>query len=130
MHKRAYRPEVQCCLENRSLLSGVAGLSPHPTVLTRREFNLVPIRVQSAFFAFRQGFGISTLHDDIFSAIAIIPSVHVDGLVTSINGILKTLKRDQHAKVPGAVSSARNEVLAAIRAHVQTLAQRGDVVVR
>jgi hypothetical protein len=130
MRERAYRPEVPCCLENRSLLSGVAGLSPNPTVLTRREFNLVPEQVQAAFFLFRQGNGISTLHDDIFSAIAIIPFPHADGLVTSINGILKTLKHDQRARVPGAVSSAHNEVIAAIRAHVQTLAQRGDIVVR
>jgi hypothetical protein len=130
MRKRAYQPEVPCCLENRSLLSGGAGLSPHPTVLTRREFNFVPEQVQNSFLEFRQRNGISSLHDDIFTAIAIIPFVHADGLVTSINGILKTLKRDQRAKVPGAVSLALNEVLAAIRAHVQALAQRGDVVVR
>jgi hypothetical protein len=130
MRKRAYRPEVPRCLENRSLLSGVAGLSPNPIVITRRELNRVPERVQSAFVAFRQGSGISPLHAEIFDALAIIPFVHTDGLVTSINGVLKTLKHDQRARVPGAVNSAQNQVLAAIRADVQALAQRGDIVVR
>ncbi len=130
MRKRAYRPEVPCALENRSLLSGVSGLSPNLTVITRREFNRVPERVQLAFVAFRHGNGISLLHADIFDGLAIIPFVHTDGLVTSINGILKTLKHDQRARVPGAVNSAQNQVLAAIRADAQALAQRGDIVVR
>jgi hypothetical protein len=130
MRERAYRPEVPCCLENRSLLSSVPGPSPNPTVITRREFNRIPEQVQLAFVGFRQGNGISPLHDDIFTAMAIIPFAHADGLVTAINGILKTLKHEHRAKGPAAVTSAHNEVLAAIRADMQSLAQRGDVVVR
>ena len=130
MRKRAYRPEVPCCLENRSLLSGVTGLSAGPTVITRREFNRVPFRVRTAFLAFRQGSGISPLHVDIFDGLAIFPFVHADGLVTSINGIFRTLKHDQCARVPGAVSSAQSQVLAAIRADVQARVRSGDLVVR
>ena len=49
MRTRAYRPEVPGCLEDRSLLSSVAGLSADPIVLTRREFNLIPEQIQEAF---------------------------------------------------------------------------------
>ena len=49
MRTRAYRPEVSGCLEDRSLLSSVAGLSADPDVLTRREFNLIPEQIQEAF---------------------------------------------------------------------------------
>lgn len=94
MRKRAYCPEVPGCLENRSLLSGVAGLSAHPIVLTRRQFNQVPERIQTAFHLFRQGNGISHLHDDILSAVAIIPFGRVDGLGASINGILGRMQHD------------------------------------
>ncbi len=130
MRKRAYCPEVPGCLENRSLLSGVAGLSAHPIVLTRRQFNQVPERIQTAFHLFRQGNGISHLHDDILSAVAIIPFGRVDGLGASINGILGRMQHDMRAGVHGAVSTARNDLIAAVRADVQARAQAGDIVVR
>ena len=130
MRKRAYRPEVPGCLEGRSLLSGVAGHSADPTVFTRREFNYVPEQIQEAFHLFRQGSGISELHDEINEATVAVPFGRQDGLAASINGILGTLQHDMHAKVSDAVSTARNEVLAVTRAAMQAQAQAGNVVVR
>ena len=130
MRKRAYRPEVPGCLEGRSLLSGVAGHSADPTVFTRREFNYVPEQIQEAFHLFRQGSGISELHDEINEAVVAVPFGRQDGLAASINGILGKLHQDMQAKVSDAVSTARNEVLAVTRAAMQAQAQAGNVVVR
>jgi hypothetical protein len=130
MRTRAYRPEVPGCLENRSLLSGVAGMSADPIVLTRREFNLVPEEIRSAFEDYRQGFGIEKLHNDILDAVAPIPYAQADGLGSSITRILKTMQRDIHAKDPQAINSAVNAVTAVTRADVQAFAQAGKIVVR
>jgi hypothetical protein len=130
MQTRVYRPEVPDCLENRSLLSAVAATSADPIVLTRREFNLVPEEIRSAFQEFRQGFGIEELHNEILDAVASIPYGQADGLGSSITRILKTMQRDIHAKVPQAINSAVNSVIAVTRADVQALAQAGRIVVR
>jgi hypothetical protein len=130
MRTRAYRPEVSGCLENRSLLSGVAGPSSVPIVLTRREFNQVPEEIQSAFQEFRQGFGIEELHDEILDAVVTIPFGQADGLGVSITRILKTMQREIHAKDSQAITSADNDVIAVTRADVQALAQAGLIVVR
>jgi hypothetical protein len=130
MRTRAYRPEAPGCLEERSLLSGVAGSSADTTVFTRREFNEVPEQIQEAFYDFRQGDGISELHHDILDAVVVVPFGRQDGLAASINGILDTLHHDMHAKVPNAVSTAHNEVLTVTRAAMQAQAQAGNVVVR
>jgi hypothetical protein len=130
MRTRAYRPEAPGCLEGRSLLSGVAGTAADPAFLTRREFNFVPEQIQEAFHEFRQGFGISELHDEINEATVAVPFGRKDGLAASINGILDTLQREMHAKNPNAVSTARNEVLAVTREAMQAQAQAGNVVVR
>jgi hypothetical protein len=130
MRPRAYRPEAPGCLEERCLLSGVAGHSADPTVLTRREFNYVPEQIQQAFYLYRQGSGIPELHDEINEAIVAVPFGRQDGLAASINSILDTLQHDMHAKVPNAVSTAHNEVLAVTRAAMQAQAQAGNVVVR
>jgi hypothetical protein len=130
MRTRAYRPEVPGCLEDRSLLSGIAGMAAHPIVLSRQQFNLVPERIQSAFQSFRKGFGIAQLHDDILGAVVRIPFGRVDGLAVSINGILNRMQHDLSAKVPDAISSARADVTAVTRADVEARAQAGDLVIR
>jgi hypothetical protein len=130
MRTRVYRPEVPDCLENRSLLSAVVATPADPIVLTRREFNLVPEEIRSAFQEFRQGFGIEELHNEILDAVAPIPYGQADGLGSSITRILKTMQRDIHAKDPQAINSAVNAVIAVTRADVQALAQAGRIVVR
>ena len=130
MRTRAYRPEVSGCLEDRSLLSSVAGLSADPIVFTRREFNLIPEQIQEAFQSSRKVGDFTDLHDEILNAIVNIPFGRVDGLAESINGILKMMQHNLPAKVPDAISSARNDVIAVIRADVEARAQAGDIVVR
>jgi hypothetical protein len=130
MRTRAFRPDVPGCLENRSLLSGVAGASADPTVLTRREFNQVPEQIRAAFQQFRRGFGIEELHDEILNAVVTIPYGKADGLGASITRILRTMQREIHAKDPQAINSASDEVIAVTRADVQALAQAGKIVVR
>jgi hypothetical protein len=130
MRTRVYRPEVPDCLENRSLLSAVAAMSADPIVLTRREFNIVPEEIRSAFHDYRQGYGIEELHDDILDPVSSIPYAQADGLGSSITRILKTMQRDIHAKDPQAINSAVNAVIAVTRADVQALAQAGRIVVR
>jgi hypothetical protein len=130
MYTRVYRPEAPACLEDRSLLSSVASLPADPAVLSRRQFNLVPEQIQSAFHLFRQGYGIAELHDEILSAVVGIPYGRVDGLAVSINRILNRMQDDLHAKVPHAISSARNDVIAVTRADVQARAEAGDIVIR
>ena len=130
MRTRAYRPEVSGCLEDRSLLSSVAGLSADPIVFTRREFNLIPEQIQEAFQSARRVGDFTDLHDEILDAVVNIPFGRVDGLAVSINGILNRMQHDLSAKVPGAISSARNDVIAVTRADVEARAQAGDIVVR
>jgi hypothetical protein len=130
MRTRVYRPGVPDCLENRSLLSAVAATSADPITLTRREFNLVPEEIRSAFQDYRQGFGIEQLHNDILNAVVAIPYGRAVGLGSSITRILKTMQRDIHAKDPQAINTAVNAVIAVTRADVQALAQAGRIVVR
>ena len=130
MRTRAYRPEVPGCLEDRSLLSSVAGRSADPIVFTRREFNMIPEQIQSAFQFSRRNGDIPHLHDEILGAVVNIPFGRVDGLAVSINGILDKMQHDLSAKVPHAISSARNDVIAVTRADVEARAHAGDIVVR
>ena len=50
-----------------------------------------------------------------FGAIVNIPFGRVDGLAKSINGILKMMEQDIHTKVPDAISTAQNDVIAVVR---------------
>jgi hypothetical protein len=130
MRTRVYRPGVPDCLENRMLLSAVAATSADPIVLTRREFNLVPEQIRSAFQEYREGFGIEELHNEILDPVSSIPYAQAHGLGSSITRILKTMQRDIHAKDPQAINSAVNAVIAVTRADLQALAQSGRIVVR
>jgi hypothetical protein len=130
MRTRAYRLEVPGCLEDRSLPSSVAAPSAEPIILTRREFNLIPEQIQAAFQSARRNGGIAELHDEILDAVVVIPFGRVDGLAISINGILNRMRHDLAAKVPHALSSARNAVIAVTHADVEARVQAGDIVVR
>jgi hypothetical protein len=130
MRTRAYRPEVPGCLEDRSLLSGVAGLSAEPGVLTRRRFNTVAEQIQLGFQLFARDRVVSHLGDEIYDVAVLIPFGRVDGLGVSINRILNRMQHDLSAHVPHALRSARNDVLAVTRADVEARVQAGDVVLR
>jgi hypothetical protein len=130
MRTRAYRPEVPGCLEGRSLLSGVAGLSADPVVLSHRRFNTVAEQIRLGFQSFGRDRDVSHLGDAISDVAVMIPFGRVDGLGVSINRILNRMQDDLSANVPHAVRSARNDAIAVTRADVEARVQAGDVVVR
>jgi hypothetical protein len=130
MRTRAYRPEVLDCLEDRSLLSGLAGLSAHPVVLTHRRFNFVVERLRQGFDLFGRYRDIIQLRDEIDDLVVLIPFERVDGLGVSIDRIVNRMRRDLSAHVPHAVRSALNDVIAATRADVASRVRSGDVVLR
>jgi|GEM_PF-3171500 len=130
MRTRAYRPEVSGCLEDRSLLSGVAGLSAHPVVLSQSRFYKVAEQVRLGFQLFSRDHDFDIIPDHIHGVVVWIPFGKVDGLNVTIDDTLDKLQQDLSAKVPNALNTARNDVLGAIRAEVKARVQAGDVVVR
>ena len=130
MRTRAYRPEVPGCLEDRSLLSGVSGLSADPVVLSHRRFNTVAEQMRSDFQSFGQDRDVSSLRGALNDVAVMIPFGRVDGLGVSINRILNRMQQDLSANVSHAIRSARNDVIAVTRADVEARVQAGDVVVR
>ena len=88
MRTRAYRPEVPGCLEDRSLLSGVAGLSADPVVLSHRRFNKFAELTRLGFHSFGRDRDVSALRSEIYDVAVMIPFGRVDGLGVSVNRIL------------------------------------------
>ncbi len=130
MLTRAYRPEVPCCLEDRSLLSGVGGHSADPFVYSRRQFNAFAEHIRIGFDLFVRHRYVPELHDEINDVIVWIPFGRVDGLEGSINRIVDRMQHDLSAGVPHAVRSAYNDVIAVAHADVEARVKSGDVVVR
>ncbi len=130
MRTRAYRPEVPGCLEGRTLLSGVAGLSADPVVLSHRRFNVVVEHLEIGFELFGRYRDFVQLHNEIDDVIVMIPYERVDGLDASIDRIVNRMKHDLTAHVPHAVRSAFRDVIAATRAEVEARVRAGDVVLR
>lgn len=130
MRSRAYRPEIPGCLEDRSMLSGIAGPPAHPEVLTPRRLSLVIERQREDFDLFGRHRDISTLRGDIADVVVMIPFERVDGLEATIGRILSTMRRDVSEHVPRAVRSAADAVTAATLADVGARVRSGDVVVR
>ena len=128
MRTRAYRPEVPGCLEDRSLLSGVAGLSADPVVLSHRRLNTVAEQIRLGFQSFGRDRDVSHLGDSISDVAVMIPFGRVDGLGVSINRILVNMRQEIAAGAPHPVLSASNEVVAVTRALVEARIQDGDVV--
>ena len=130
MRTRAYRPEILACLEDRSLLSGVAGLTADPVVLSRRQFHFIAEHMRLGFQLFARYRDVSQLHNEINDVAVWIPFGRVDGLQVSINRIVNRMQHDLSANVPSAIRKAGNDVIAVTRADVEARAQAGDVVVR
>jgi hypothetical protein len=130
MRTRAYRPEVPGCLEERSLLSGVAGLSADPVVFRQRQFNFVLQHMSGGFDLFARNRDIFQIPSEINDVIVMIPFGRVDGLGVSINHIVNRMRHDISAHVPHAARSALFDVLAVTRAQVEARVRAGDVIVR
>jgi hypothetical protein len=143
VRSRAFRPEAPGCLDDRSLLSGVAGLSADPVVLPMRRLLFVQDQIREAFVLFARhiepvdasrnespGDDIPHLLDEIHYLGRMIPFGQVDGLGVASTRIVGNMRHDLAAHVPHAILSARNEVLAVFRADVEARVRAGDVVVR
>lgn len=136
MRKRAYRPEVLDCLEDRSLMSGVAGPSADPIYLSRRRLGQVIDHMRLGFDVFVKDLGRSHhysdehLRDTLYNVAVIIPYGRVDGLGVKINAIVDRLHDDLFDNVPHAIRSAAHDVIAATLAEVAARVRSGDVVVR
>lgn len=130
MRTRAYRPEVSDCLEDRSLLSGIAGPSADPVVFSRRQLNRIAEHIEMGFNLFARYRDLSQLRGEIDDVVVMIPFGRVDGVRPSIERILFRMRRDIFAHVPLAFRTARNDVFDTIRADMQARIQAGDLVVR
>src|SRR4051812_5478174 len=136
MRTRAFRPEVPACLEERSLLSGVGGLSDDPVVLLNRRLHKVAVHVRQAFLLFTRDAQVD-VGEEISNVIVWIPFGKVDGLGEEINSILDRMQQELSANGPQPtrssqiiIRSAQNDVLAVTLAEVQARIRTGDVVVR
>jgi hypothetical protein len=131
MRTRAYRPEVLDCLEGRSLLTGVAGPSADPVVVSHRQLARVAETIRVGFDVFgSRGSTVPSLRDQLYGAAILIPFWREDGLRVSIDRTLNRMRYDLAAGVPHAVRSAYNHVVAVTRADVEARVRAGDLVVR
>ena len=129
MRTRAYRPEVPGCLEDRSLLSGVAGPSADPVVFSRHRLSFIVDHIQNGFALFARYRDISQLYSEVDDVVVMVPFGRADGLRGSIDRIVSRMQRDLSAHVPHAFRRARIDVNATIRADVEARVQAGDLVV-
>jgi hypothetical protein len=129
MRTRAYRPEIPARLEDRSLLSGVAGSSADPVVFSRHRLSFIVDHIQSGFAGFARYRDISQLHSEIDDGVVMIPFGRADGIRGSIFRIVARMQDDFRARVPHAFRRARIDVNAAIRADVMARVRAGDLVV-
>jgi len=130
MRTRAYRPEVPGCLEDRSLLSGVAGPSADPVIFSRHRLSFIVEHIQGGFDLFARYRDISQLHSEIDDVVVMIPFGRADGVRGSINRIVTRMQNEISAHVPHAFRRARIDVNATIRADVEARVRAGDVVLR
>jgi len=135
MRSRAFRPEIPGCLEDRSLLSAVAGLSTAPVVFSHRRSEKVDEHIRTAFLMFSRDHDVHRLLREVHDVAVMIPFGRVDGLGASIRRIVKGMQNNLSVDVPPAVrsvviTSTLNDVIAATRAEVEARVQTGDVVVR
>ena len=130
MRTRAYRPEVPGCLEDRSLLSGVAGHPAQPVVFSHSQFNLYAERMRAGFDLYVRYRDVVQLHNVIDDTVVMIPFGGVDGLEKKIDGIVDRMRDNLAAHVPLAIQSAFIDVIAVSRAEVEVRVQAGDVVIR
>ena len=130
MRTRAYRPQVPDCLEDRSLLSGVAAPSANPVVFSRRQLNFAAEHLQIGFGLYARYRDLSQLHAEIDDSVLMVPFGQADGLEGSVVRILNRMRHDIAAHVPLAFRTARNDVFAVFRANLQARIAAGDLVIR
>jgi hypothetical protein len=130
MRTRAYRPEVPVCLEDRSLLSGVAGPSADPVIFSRHRLSFIVQHIQQGFDLFARDRDVSHLRSEIDDVVVMIPFGRADGVRGSLDRVVNRMQREISAHIPLAFRRARIDVNAVIRAQVEARVRAGDLVVR
>ena len=130
MRTRAYRPEVPGHLEDRSLLSGVAGPSADPVVFSRHRLSFIVQHMQQGFDLYARYRDVSLIHNEVDDVVVMLPFGRADGVRGSIDRIITRMQREIAAHVPGAFHRARVDVTATIRRDVEARVRAGDLVVR
>ena len=130
MRTRAYRPEVPGCLEDRSLLSGVAGPSADPVIFSRHRLSFIVQHMQQGFDLYARYRDVSLIHNEVDDVVVMLPFGRADGIRGSIFRITTRMQNEISAHVPHAFRRARIDVNAAIRADVEARVRAGDLVVR
>ena len=130
MRRRAFRPEVPGRLEDRSLLSGVAGLPGGPVVLSIPQLNQQIEHMQSSFAYFSRYREIPHLLNELHDDAEMIPFSRADGLDESIDDIVERMQEGLAARAPHPVRSARNELMIVIRSNIMARIRAGDAVPR
>ena len=130
MRTRAYRPEVPGRLEDRSLLSGVAGPSADPVVFSRHRLSFIVQHMQQGFDLFARYRDVSQIRSEVDDVVVMLPFGRVDVIRGSLDRIVARMKNEISAHVPHAFRRARIDVNAAIRADVEARVRAGDLIVR
>ena len=143
MRNRAYKPLVSDRLEDRALLSSVAGLhhnqtrpSHHPYILKREQYTKFANHSRLTFEVLVKDLGPSHpfndehLRESLYNVAVLIPFGGVDGLGVRINQIVDQLEDDLNARTPHAIHSASLKVVAAGREVVMARVRAGDVILR
>lgn len=130
MRTRAFRPEIPGCLEDRALLSGVAGSSADPVVFSRHRLSFIVQHIQQGFDLLARYRDISQLHSEIDDVVVMIPFGRADDVRGSINRVVTRMQDEFAAHVPHAFRRARIDVNAVIRADIEARVRAGDLVVR
>ncbi len=130
MRTRAYRPEIPGCLEDRSLLSGVAGPSADPVVFSRHRLSFIVQHIQQGFDLFARYHDISQVRSEIDDVVVMLPFGRADGIRGSLDRVVARMQREIRAHVPGAFHRARIDVTNVIRADVEARVRAGDLIVR
>ena len=130
MRTRAYRPEVPGCLEDQSLLSGVAGPSADPVIFSRHRLSFIVQHMQQGFDLYARYRDVSQIRSEVDDVVVMIPFGRADGVRGSLDRVVNRMQREISAHIPLAFRRARIDVNAVIRAQVEARVRAGDLVVR
>lgn len=130
MRRRGHRPEAPVCLEDRCLLSGAAGPSGDPVVISPLLLHNIEFQIRVSFQEDPRYHNMARLPGQLQQSVAAFPFGQAQGLGVAINNILDQMRLDYGAGVPHAIVSARDEVINVVRADLVASIRDGDVIVR
>ena len=129
MRRRAFTPDALGRLEDRVVLSHVAGLSQGPVELSDLRFNMAIGLVKKDFELFATSGDLERLRAMLAEHTKGIPFHQVDGLGTKVDAILVQMQSDIASEAPRPISTSHHRVVGAIRADVKARIDDGSIVV-